>query len=486
MKKRDLDKLLKEGFSEAVKAIAVKPKRTETQYQKTVGAKLSPLDEYNVENHPIFDKAIRPDKHIEGGKVDKKLNRIGLAIEAYIASRAAAFLCGYPVKYIATPEGDAQEKMWQAFKRVNEENKLDYRNLALLEIRMSETEVAEIWYFQPLEEGDDYWQGTSIKKNYAPRLFVAAPSLNDKLWPVWDTERLIAFAREWEEITDGDKTVKHFDLFRQGEAIELVEKGGTWEEVIETTPDDSNEAPTQEPPPEVDKLMVIYHVQPDVEHAKVRAIIRRLENIYSNFADSNDRFAFPWLLLEGKPKDLPQGVADKVLQLDNNGKASFLVPPNAPEAIKLEVEQLWRELHRLTDTVDITNDALTSLGQTTGPALEFRFMPAHLKAAKHAGTFGECLQRRINLIKHMIVACDPSLKEGLTLQIKPQFDYFLPKDVQGIVNYVATATGAGVMAKETGAGLVQAALGGDGKAEYDRILAEPKPDALQGAFEDAA
>lgn len=473
MTKKKLDELLTgEDLSELVKALSVTPKVTPSKYAGTTKA-LTPLDEYNVEEHPVFDKIARPDKVGTGDPTQLKLNRIGLAIEAYIASRASAFLCGLPIKYMATPEGEAEERMWEAVKRVNENNKLDFKNQGILEMRMSELKTGEIWYLQPLDEDDDFWQGTTIQATQGPRLFLAAPSLNDKLWPVWDNGILIAFGREWVEAGDEGKDIRHFDLYTKEKIYELIETGGTWQ---------TAEQQDAEEPATIGKLPVIYHYQSEVEWAKVRAIIRRLENIYSNFADSNDRFAFPWLLVEGGTKSIPQGVSDKIMELQNGAKASFLTPPNAPEAIKLEVEQLWRELHRLTDTVDITNDSLSSLGQTTGPALEFRFMPAHLKASKHAGTFGECIQRRINLIKAMCVACDPTLKEGLTLQIKPQFDYFLPKDFAGLVNYLTTATTGNILSKETATAILQSAFGGDGKAEFDKIQAQPQPDQLGNVF----
>lgn len=496
MTKKQLEKLLNANdYSKVVQAISIPLKQPQTKYSNTVSKALTPLEEANVEDHPIFDRSYRKDKVVEGSTEDKKVNRIGIAAEAYIASRAAAFLCGNPIKQIATPkEKSVEEKMLEAFKRVEENNKLGFKNQGILETRMTELQSLEIWYFQKLEEGDDYWAGTGVKSQYAPRLFLASPSLGDEIFPVWDNDRLIAGGRQWTEKVLNGTDIVHFDIFLKGEVIELVQQGSTWVQKTDLEPSANEEIEAEsdnEAVPELNKLQIIYHFQPEAEHAKVRAIIRRLENIYSNFADSNDRFAFPWLLVRGKVKSIPQGVADKIMEVNDGAEAEFLAPPNAKDSIELEIEQLWRELHRLTDTVDITNDSLNALGQTTGPALEFRFLPAHLKASKHAGTFGETIQRRNNLIMAMIAACDETLKEGLTLQIKPQFDYFLPKDLAGIVNYLSTATTSGVLSQETAVAQLQSAMGGDGKAEFERVTAEKeaeqeRQDDLKNALNDAA
>lgn len=469
MKKETFDLLLSNvdtKYDELVKAVAVKPKKGDTKYVNP----LTPLEEYEVANHPVFDKTLRKDKEIGQGdnKVPKAVNRIGLAMEPMIAGRAAAFLCANPIQYQAQPQTPAEERLWAAFKKVNEAGKLDFKNMGILETRMSQLAVAEIWYLDDTTEDDDYWSGTDLlgKAKQKPRLFLAQPSLGDELFPVWNgQENLMAIGRSYKELNEEGKEVEHFDLYTAENIYEGMKGANGWEVTKVAN--------------EIGKIPVIYHSQAETEWARVVTIIRRLEDIFSNFGDSNDRTAFPMLLLEGAPKSLPQGIGDKALQMDAGGKASYLVPPNAPEAIKTEVENLLRQLYTLTDTPDISFDNLKGLGTTSGFALQMMFMGAHLKAAKHAGTFGECVQRRVNLIKRLLITIDPGLKEGVSLAIKPTFDFYMPKDIEGVVDYLTTAATGGIISKETAVTTLQGVMGGDGATEVERVKGEKKsPGAL--------
>lgn len=454
MTKERLQELLSGNFEDVVKAISVKPE------PKTK----DPLKEYNVEDHPVFNTGERPDvprKNKAGESLaPRKVNRIGLSFERMITGRASAFLCANPIVYKAAPANPAEERMWAAFKKVNENNKLDYKNQHILEIRMSETEVAEIWYLQDLDEEDDYWFGTDIKGNQKARLFISAASYNDILWPVWDgQDNLVAFARQWKEKSDDGKDIEHFDVYTPDKIYEGVKEGSAWN----VQPQDN----------QVKKIVVIYHSQSDVEWANARTPIRRTETLGSNLADSNDKTCSPILYVEGDVTSLPEGTTGRVIKGDKGTKVSYITSDNAPESMKLEFESLMKWIHITTDTVDISTEILKGIGQTSGVALELLFMPAHLKASKHAGSFGECLQRRVNLIKKMIVTIEPSLKDGMSLTITPTFDFFLPKDIAGIVNYLSNATGAApIISQETAVNNLQGAMGGDGKAEFDKIKEE--------------
>lgn len=452
-----------------------KQKLVEAISKKPIPKTEEPLKEYDIYGHEVFDKVKRQDVDIvdsEGKTTGKRyVNRIGMAFQQMIVSRAAAFLCANPIVYLAVPDGDVEERMWEAFKRVNENSKLDYKNQSILEKRMSETEIAEIWYLDDADEEDDYWMDIAISAKKKPRVFVACPSLGDKLWPVWDgQDNLIAFARQWQEKTDNGQDIEHFDIYTPEKIYELKKEKNEWE--MDTT---DNEVKG--------KIVVIYHYQEDVEWALVKTIISRLENIHSNFADSNDKTAYPILALFGNVEKLPDGVAGRAIQMKDGASAQYIAPPNAAEAVKLEIERLWMALHVFTDTVDISPEGLESIGEVSGVAMEFKFMPAHLKASKHAGTFGECIQRRINLIKRMIVAIDPSLKDGMTLQIKPKFDFFLPKDLAGIITYLTSASMGEkpILSQETSVNVLQGAMGGDATEEFEKIKAEMAESAANEA-----
>ncbi|MBC7948672.1 MAG: phage portal protein [Chitinophagaceae bacterium] len=455
MTREKLQELLEGDFDEAVTAISLKPE------PKTK----DPLKEYNVHEHDVFDPVKRPNvkrkKKTGEALADREVNRIGIAMQKMIVGRAAAFLCANPIVYKAAPKNPAEEKMWAAFKKVNENNKLDYKNQNILEKRMSETEVAEIWYLQDIDEDDDYWTGTEIKAKQKPRLFISAVSLLDKMYPVWDgQDSLVAFARQWKEKDDDGKDVDHFDVYTDDFVYEGTKNGSTWEVNKVENP--------------VKKVLAIYHWQEDVEWANAKPQISRLEFLGSNLGDSNDKTMSPIFFVEGKLDSLPDGTAGRVINGPAGSKAYYVTSDNAPESLKMEVDMHERNMYITTDTVRLDTEVLQGIGQTSGVALELLFMPAHLKASKHAGTFGECVQRRVNLIKKMIATIDPSVKEGISLTITPTFDFFLPKDVTGIVNYLANATMGDKpsLSQETAVNILQGAIGGDGKAELEKIKSE--------------
>jgi hypothetical protein len=485
MKQDKLKELLAGNFADVVNAIAVKPKKRLTKYDESVKLCANPLEELNVNDHPIFDRTQRKDVEIKEKQKDadgketmittgyRKVNRIGIALEELIAGRAATFLCANPVKYLATPENTDEEKMYEAFKRVNEQNKLDYKNLSILKRRMSELQALEIYYMEDIAADDEYWSNTDVKATLAPRVFIASPSLLDEIYPVWDNEKLIAVGRKWKEDSEDGKDINHFDLYTKDKIYEATEEANVWA-VVETITNG--------------KLPAIYHSQPLPEWENARTEIRRLEFLASNHADSNDKTMSPILFVTG-PKgavELPKGEAQRAMRGDKDTDAKYITADNAPQSLALEMKNLWKFALETTNTVDISPETVQGIGNISGYGIEQLFLPALMKAAEHAGTFGECIQRRINLIKAMIVAADPSLKAGLSLQIKPQFDYFMPKDVAGITNYLATAVTGGFLSKETATNILQAALGGDGGAEFDRVKAEPKEDPLSVAFSSAA
>jgi SPP1 family phage portal protein len=203
----------------------------------------------------------------------------------------------------------------------------------------------------------------------------------------------------------------------------------------------------------------------------VQAAIDRIEMVLSRHADTNDYSGAPILFTKGQILSLPEKEQDgKAIQAEENADAKFLSWDHAPESIKLEIEQLFKVIYACTFTPDISFDALKGVGQTSGFAMECMFMGAHLKAAKKAGIFGEGVQRRINYLKAALSTIDLTLKKGISLKIKPQFEFFLPKDMEGLVNTLTTAVSGGIMSKDTG--VRQLGIAEDVQAELAQIEQE--------------
>ena len=106
----------------------------------------------------------------------------------------------------------------------------------------------------------------------------------------------------------------------------------------------------------------------------------------------------------------------------------------------------------------------------SGFALEMLFLGAHLKASDNEEIFGESVQRRLNLIMSALGSIDLKLKQGLSLKIRPKFEYFLPKNTAEKIDILNSAVQGGIMSVDSA--VSQNPLIEDPKAELDLIKAD--------------
>jgi SPP1 family phage portal protein len=125
-------------------------------------------------------------------------------------------------------------------------------------------------------------------------------------------------------------------------------------------------------------------------------------------------------------------------------------------------------VHNFTQTPDISFESVKGLGQFSGIALKMLFIDAHMKAADKEDLFGQGVQRRINLLTAMLKYIDSSI--DTTVNIEPEFSYFMPRDLMEEIRILKEATDSGLMSKETA--IKQNPLLMDGDSEIERIQAE--------------
>lgn len=405
------------------------------------------LKQLDVKQHDVMLQSIRPDKtkEIEDDKGNIKkstvyVTRLPVPMQEVIVNRAAAFLCGNPIQLISQPTDELQADLLSLVRKVWDDNKLDYESMELAGKMMGECQSAELWYIQ--NASPDYWAGTKNKgKEFRLRCKILAPSLGDRLYPVFDaTGDMIAFGRGYTIKVNG-KDEEHFDLYTD-ELFYLGKNTGTWEFTEETNV--------------VKKIPVVYYSQPRPEWYNVEQSIKRLEKTKSNLGDTNDYFASPMVVASGEI----EGFADKedqgkLLKLANGATVNYLTWNNAPEATKLELEELKSDIYDLTDTPNISFKEMKDIGNFSGIALKMLFMAAHMKAARKETIFGKGIQRRINYIKGALLVINTSLSKAQGLSIKPQFEYFLPKDMGEMITMISGAMqpGTAIMSQKTAVGL---------------------------------
>ena len=440
------------------------------------------IKDYYVDTHDIFNTSIRPDKIIkkDSGEKDAAGNptlvttsvpvaRIGIPIQKLIVERRVGFMLSDPVKTqaIYISESDNEKRLETMVERLQNDNKMDYRNKEIARRMMSELECAELWYFVMNDEPDQV-----LKGKFTSRVKILSPILGDMLYPLFDeTGDMIAFARAY-KLKEENKEIEHFDVYTSEFEYKYINKDNAWkldDEIMSITA----EGPKQiNPIPNVvKKIMVIYHTQPRPEWADVQSMISRLEEITSNHADMNDYFGSPILTVAGDILGFAQkGEQGKILQLAQEAKASYLALQSSPESIATEQINLEKLIYCMSQTPDISFEQMIKIGGSiSGIALKLMFIDAHMSVKNKEEIFGIGLQRRLNLIKAAIGAViDTSLSnEAKTLQLKPVMTPFLPQNITEMIENLTVAKTGGIISTETA--IEQNPLVEDAETEITRM-----------------
>lgn len=473
-----------EGVIDSTKAISeLKSKRIIQQPDKAKYKKeLDPMA------HDVFDRVKRPDKKVKvdpeelnddnsvqsesGGENGKyrieKVARIALAIQKLIVKRAVSFIFGNAVTLDANPEDDNQKKVLKALKRVLYDNKEKSLNRKVARNMFSCTEVAEIWY--PVEKKNNTY---GFDSEHKIRCTIVSPLLGDTLYPYFDEYGdLVAFSREYQVVVD-QKTSNYFETYTDQHHWLWV-SGSNGYDLCEGYPEEIA----------IGKIPVVFGCQPQVEWNDVQVLIDRLEKLLSNFADTNDYHASPKIFISGEIKGFSKkGEAGGIIEGEEDSKAEYLSWANAPESVKLEIETLFKSIWMITQTPDISFDAMRGIGNIATQTLKLLFMDAHLKVADHQEVFDEYLQRRINIVKAYIGMMSVPLKGAAeNLQVEPVIEPYIIKDEAAELKIWQDANGGNPVISQK-ASFAKAGMTTDTEADFKQYQAEQKEKSSFNLFE---
>jgi len=404
------------------------------------------IAQYDIDNHIVMDSTKRKDKTVKISETETKIEpviRIPIPYQREIVRMAAAFLCGNPIELNAHPDGKDEENLLKVLKKTWTDNKLDYESKRLAKLMMSECECAELWYTEKAD--DNYWNNTPLQgSKYRLRMRVVAPSLGDTLYPVYNmTGDMVAFGRSYFISVNG-KNVERFDVYMADQNVFMSKKEGNW--TIEKE---------EKPLVPIGKIPVIYYSQDRPEWAEVQKSIERMEESISDHGDTNKYFGFPMLVAKGTINGFAaKGENGKLLELTGEGSDVKTISwDRSPESVKLEQENLNRIIHQMTSTPDVSFESMRSIGAMSGIALKLLFLGAHLKAADKEENFGKSVQRRINFLLAALAKINVGLEKGLTLSVKPKFEYFLPKNDQESIQVLTEAVTGKILSQKTAVNL---------------------------------
>lgn len=428
--------------------------------------------QWNPSEHEIFNAVDRPDKTVYTEQVDEngdgtgkmssrieKVARIALALQRLIVKRAASFLFGNPVKVISSiPES----KVAFAVDKILAQNKQKGLNKRIARILFASTEVAEYWY--PVEskvESKRYGFPTKFKLKCA----IFSPLKGDVLYPFFDeTGDMVSFSREYTVKEDGTD-VKHFETWTDEKYFRYKLVSGGWADALE-----GNIVKIQ-----LGKIPIVYASQESTEWEDVQWLIERLEKLLSNFADTNDYHGSPKIAVQGKVEGFSKkGESGGILELSDGATAAYLAWEQAPESIKLEIENSLRMIFSLTQTPDISFDAVKGLGNAaSGESLKTLFLDAHLKVMDKMEIFDDYLERRFNIIKEFIAKINTSFAtETDEVELTPEVIPYMVNDVKNEIDNLVMAVTGGIMSKRSA--VAKNPMVEDGAEEMKLIEAEQR------------
>lgn len=181
-----------------------------------------------------------------------------------------------------------------------------------------------------------------------------------------------------------------------------------------------------------------------------------MEKLLSNFADTNDYHASPKIFTTGTILGFAKkGESGAIIEGEEGATAQYLAWQNAPESVKLEIETLLRLIYTITQTPDISFDAVKGIGAVSGIALKLLFLDAHLKVQDKMEIFDDYLQRRLSVIQAYLAKMNAKDNDFVTacgnLVIEPEIVPFMIEDEKANADLAMTVTGQKAIAsRKTG------------------------------------
>lgn len=369
---------------------------------------------------------------------EKKVERVRVAvpIQRIIVERCVGFLFSNKVEYSCTDTlNEQQQKVYDSVLRIFKDNKICYFDKRLARTLFKERECAELWYF-------------SLDKDKKPkdmRVKLLSPENGDALYPHWDEyDRMDGFARKYTTTDEDNRSTTHFDVYTDRLVYRYINDGSGLKLV---------EQPKQHG---FTKIPVIYYRQEETEWNPVQPVIERIEELLSNWGDTNDYFGSPSYFFKGKLSGFAEkGEQGKVYQGEGEGAdMKVLSWDSSPTSMTAELANLFNIVFSYTQTPDISFENMKTLGgNTSGVAIKLMFTDPHMKAEMKIELFGEMFTRRYNLVQNGYATSLHGVPDSVlaTMYIEPVFRPYMPKnEVEEIQIINASTGGKATMSQQEG------------------------------------
>ena len=373
------------------------------------------------EGRKLRDNQIGKREDYTQGTKQVKAERLKVQYQRYIVNTAVSFLLGEAPSVTAN-DVDSQDGI--AILDVYKKNRIGNKLQEFAEQAMSTTMGVMIF-------------SRGAEKEIKARLYTQD---NGRFTPQFDVYGdLVAFY--W-EFTIGE--VDHIWIFTETEIHKYQD-----EKYVTSDPHDFGVIP------------VVFVDQKEPEWWEVKELIDRIEMIISKLAGSNNYFAFPILKLKGGSVKDDNGEDQTLIDINEDGKslllgvakhndmlieadAEFLQRDPAVDSIKLELEILKENIHRMTQTPDLSFDNVKGIGAVSGRAMQLMLQDAINKAKRKRGAYDTAISRILSIIKNGLNINNDELEFDV------EFNYAMPTDEKELIDMLYTATGGkATMPQET-------------------------------------
>ncbi|HDY86552.1 MAG TPA: phage portal protein [bacterium] len=461
----DINEILQLDFEKALGQLCKDPRELDKNITEN-------RDAYNGK-HAILDDPDRKPKSVGDTPAAKRTvtpTNETINFQKLIVNSAVTFLFGVPITIVLINEQD------KAFALINTEwklNKLDYFNRELARDLFVECKVAELWYIPTKEVG----------KDARIRVTLLSERTGYKIYPHFDTMGdMDAFTVKYEIEDKEGKPVENVDIYTAEKRIHAEKTTSGWDPIVNANI--------------LGKIPIVYYQQDVAEWDDVKTQINRAEYLLSNFADTNQYFGAPVLMIKGKVTNLPKKQEmGKVVVVESEtnantgevsypGGAEFVTWEHAPESLEMEYKMLKDIIYGNTQTPDLSFSNVKGLTAISGVTIRLMFSDAIFKAKDKQETFGPAMERRFSIIKSLLQLKYKKMEKQIEeTDIDIIFNDALPEDVESLIKSLSLARGGEpIMSEKTAAQLNPYVT--DAEEEVKALQTEKgQSESLAGSFE---
>lgn len=429
--------------------------------------------QYDPTMHPVYDKAIYPDKTREDGSVEK-VTRIAFALQQLAVKRMTELVCGIPVKRVYKAENDRQQQAAKWIEAIYQRNRIDAVNVERLNMLYAGCEVITLWY--AVQQPNTIY-GYNSRLKFRCRNF--SPMLGDELYPLFDEYGdLVALSIAYKRKAAG-KTVSYFDAYTAERHIKWSTEGGDWA-VVEGEDEEIS----------IGKIPGVYIYRPTPIYENTSDIAYELEWAASrngNYLRTNSQ---PLLVLFADD-EIPFGESgnnDKkdfrsVFQYPVGSKVEYVTWNQAIENLKYYSESLRNMYFTQLQMPDWSYEKMSQQA-LSGESRKQLFIDSMLKVKDESGRLLEAFDREMNVVKAFAKTSFPIGYEADVdaLQVETQITPFQIGDEKETIQNLVTANGGKPIISQRES-VEQLGWSEDVDKTMQEIAAESTMDALGGNYE---